>query len=96
MNLTPLKTDKEKLVFRIIWKLSEHANCYVLIDSIQERIDLPKRSLSGIVASLQEKGWVYCFRQEKAGLDVEVTCMAVCEMVGTSGRRFCNHPKCFC
>lgn len=96
MNLSPLKTDKEKLVFRIIWKLSDQGLNYALIEAIQERVDLTKRSLSGILSSLKKKGWVYCFRDKNLSLDVEVTCMATKEFNGKYKNRFCNHQKCIC
>lgn len=95
--IQPLKTDKEKLVWQEIWKQSGNGKCYALVDELYEATGVNKRSMPGVIRSLQEKGWVYAFGEYRYGCDLEVTCMAIIQMEGKVRKtRSCNHENCHC
>ena len=94
-KIIPLKTDLEKLLWQSIWELSEKGKCYAPIEDLAESLNIKKRSMGGVIAALQKKGWVYAF-SDSQGLDLEITCMARKEMGLKKWKVFCNHNGCIC
>jgi hypothetical protein len=94
-KIVPLKTDLEKLLWPLIWELSQQGKHYAAIEDLAETLPINKRSMGGVIASLQKKGWVFAFSDNR-GLDLEMTCMARKEMGIEKNKGFCNHLGCFC
>jgi hypothetical protein len=67
-----------------------------MVEDLTKSLQINKRSVGGVVASLQKKGWIFAFSNQKAGLDLEITCLAQKEMGIKKTKRFCNHQGCIC